>query len=259
VVAVRHKNSRLLHRYSMDTTYTQFILRKHLPQGGVAVLSEISEYFPRQEINAMFQNEIQTLLDRQHLYQLDATALSELKELRTFDLVAYLDSALRRAGFKDPDLDLHVQDLVVKLLLGSLFSGFRGGSLKARLLVAVKNAISTLLMKQRKNRTRSRDLPLDVQARSQEPDIVVDVFRNYLRSHLGPAAVVVLDQRLDGGDTKDLIGQQGLETSYAVKKVVARIKQALQTFAGQDSEFHAKVVKALEVEAGTIRRRFPMG
>ncbi len=67
---------------------------------------------------------------------------------------------------------------------------------------------------------------------------------------------MVLDQRLDGGDTKELIGKQGLETSYRVKQVVGQVKDALKTFSRDQPEFRNMVQKALEDEANTLERRF---
>ena len=187
----------------------------------------------------------------------------DLEKLLDRDWVGYFDKSLRRAGFKDPDLDHLVQDLVVKLIVtGNLFSGWRGeSSFQARFLVALRNAISTLLKKKGVATKRSHELPPDTPGRvQQDTGSLVDEFRDFLRSQLGPAAVTVLDQRLIGGDTKELIGQQGIETSYRLKKLVSDIKEAAKRFAMGNPEFHNMIQNAFEREARTKEKGFgPVG
>jgi hypothetical protein len=238
----------------MDTTFAGFIRRrrkaKPKPQ-----LHEVTELFPRDEINAVFRREIQQQLGKPTL---SPESREDLTRLLAFDFVGYMDRSLRRAGFRDPDLDPMVQDLVVKLVVtGTLFSGWTGGSLKARFLVALKNAIATLVVKRHRHRRRSQELPTDAPSRGQqESDSLVEEFRDYLRSELGPAAVSVFDQRLAGQETKDLIGQQGLETGYRLKQLVAQIKDAARRFASGNSDFHSMVQRAFEREAQTMDKRF---
>jgi hypothetical protein len=241
----------------MDTTYLGFLRKRLLYTNPGGVFSEVSEYFPRQEINSLFRREIQKLLERsQHLSQEQRT---DLEKLLDRDWVAYIDRSLRRAGFKDPDLDHLVQDLVVKLIVtGNLFSGWRGeSSFQARFLVSIRNAISTLLKKKGVAARRSHELPSDSPGHTeQEADSLVDEFRDFLRSQLGPAAVTVLDQRLIGGDTKELIGQQGIETSYRLKKLVSDIKEAAKRFAMGNPEFQSMVQNAFARESRTMEKRF---
>ncbi len=240
----------------MDTTYLGF-LKKRLIYTNTSDFFEVSEYFPREEINALFRKEIEKLLLRtQHL---SWDLQKELKMLKERDWVAYIDRSLRRAGFKDHDLDQLVQDLTVKMLVtGNLFSGWRGeSSLQARFLVTLRNAIATLVKKKQASSKRSHELPMDAPSkRVQSTESVVEEFRDYLRSELGETAVLVFDHRLDGGDTKELIGQ-GIETSYRLKRIVADIKAAARKFAARYPEFFNMVEKAFRDEARTMARRFP--
>jgi len=238
----------------MDTTFSGFIRRRGKPQTQPQ-LQEVSELFPRDEINSVFRREVQKQLDKPTL---SPEAREDLTRLLTFDFVGYMDRSLRRAGFRDPDLDPMVQDLVVKLVVtGTLFSGWQGGSLKARFLVSLKNAIATLVVKRHRHRRRSQELPTDTPSRGQqESDSLVDEFRDYLRNELGPAAVSVFDQRLAGQETKDLIGQQGLETGYRLKQLVAQIKDAARRFASGHHDFRSMVQRAFDREGQTMDKRF---
>ena len=218
---------------------------------------EVSEYFPREEINTLFRGEVEKLLATSK--HLSPENRLDLEKLLDRDWVGYFDKSLRRAGFRDPDLDHLVQDLVVKLIVtGNLFSGWRGeSSFQARFLVALRNAISTLLTKKGVATKRSHELPPDTPGRvHQDTGSLVDEFRDFLRSQLGPAAVTVLDQRLIGGDTKELIGQQGIETSYRLKKLVSDIKEAAKRFAMGNPEFQSMVQNAFERESRTMEKRF---
>jgi len=241
----------------MDTTFAHFLECRYPitnEMENYSGLSEVSEYFPRDELNSLFRKEINKLLEQPAL-TLDSR--QELLSLREFDWVSYIDRSIRRAGFQDPDLDPLVQDLVVKLLVtGNLFKGWTGGSLKARFLVSLKNAIATLIKKKSKSSKRSHDLPDDVPGRRQTASGLIDDFRDFLRSELGPVAVTVFDHRVAGDDTKELIGKQGIETSYRLKQIVADIKEAARRFAGRDQDFHNMVQKAFDKEAQTMRKRF---
>jgi DNA-directed RNA polymerase specialized sigma24 family protein len=242
----------------MDTTFAGYLGRRNDLTNSAekySAFSEVSEFFPRQGINTLFHQEVGKLLERPAL---SPESRQELTALLEFDWVGYMDRSLRRAGFRDPDLDQLVQDLAVKLLLTKFFTGWSGGSsLKARFLVAVRNAIATLVVRRNRQRTRSHELVPDIESRPvQASEDIIDEFRDYLRSHFGMVAVSVFDQRVSGEDTKELLGQQGLETSYRLKKVVADIKAAARRFAARDPDFRNMVRKAFDAEATTITRRF---
>lgn len=234
----------------MTTTSFYSYLLSHLPD---APLLEISDLFPKDQINELFYREIDKLL--QHVS--DPRAVEELHQLRRIDMVRYIDAALRRFGFGDPDLDSLVHDLVVKLLItGNLFRGWTNQSLVGRFKIAVANAAKTLGSRRSKQRKRSRELHDDHPVRVSSDDLI-DEFRNWLRARYGEVAVRVFDHRLDGGSTADLLGEPGTKTSYKLKKVVASIKDAAREYSARDPELFRMVARAFDDEALTMRRRFP--
>jgi hypothetical protein len=213
---------------------------------------EVSSYFPKDGMNDIFREKINALHQRQPM---DPT---ELRRLLDFDYVGYVDKSLRSAGYRDPDLDYLVHDIVVKLITGALFLNVQGPFI-ARFSVAVKNSIITLVGKRLRMRRRYSDHPLETvpqqMALDTDPD-VIEQFRQYVLRTLGAVALRVLDHRLDGGDTKELRGTEGLESHYSVKETVKDLKRALRGFSGSNPSFLEMIHKALDGEQETMRRRF---
>jgi hypothetical protein len=153
-----------------------------------------------------------------------------------------------------------VQQIMVKLLMGSFFKKWdRSSPIDARFKVAVTNDIRTLARKQQIARRRGGELPTDVVAKSSGLVVgrdLLDRFREYVKKKLGDAALRLLDHRLDGGDTKELVGSLGLETSYRMKLVVQHIKAAARAFAAKDPELLAMIEKAFQAESQTMQKRF---
>ncbi len=217
------------------------------------VLREISELWPKRSFQDLFDREVQRLREKTE----DPAALDHLDEFQQVDVPGYIDSALRRSGFHDSELDPLVHDICVKLLMGGFFRGWSGQSLVARFKVTVRNAISTLRSRAAKRRKRLGDLPDDVAAAPQGDQLTVSEFRNFLRMRFGDAVVRVLDHRLeDQGDTKDLVGTPGLETAYKVKRAVSQLKDAIRMFAGNDSELTSRIAALISQEKQTYDRRF---
>ncbi len=100
----------------------------------------------------------------------------------------------------------------------------------------------------------SADPHMAIPAPQAANDSLIDAFKEFLRERHGEQAVQVFDQRLDGGDVKELVGN-GL-TSYAVKQLVQKIKSAAREFAANDPEFLGMIEKAFRDEAKTVARRF---
>ncbi len=240
----------------MKTTFTDYLFQRLSPSDIATHLFEVSELFPKDQINQLFRRETEKLLQATD----NQEQASDLLSFRDMDHVAYIDRAVRNAGVRDPEIDPMVQDLVVKLLMGSLFTKYVGQPMVPRFKVAVTNSIRTMATKRNRINKRFQPLEDDVpQQQHDEPDESDEIltrFRNHVQNLVGPAGVTVLDQRLNGADTKDLIGKQGLETSYRVKQVVAQVKDALRTFSKDMPEFRNMVQKALEDEANTLERRF---
>jgi hypothetical protein len=216
-------------------------------------MAEVSELFPRKGMNDLFYDEVEKLHQRQPMEP------AELQRLMSMDFVGYIDRSLRNAGFRDPDLDGLVHDIVVRLITGALFKNVQGPFL-ARFATAVKNSIITLATRRQRVRRRYSDHELETfpqrSVAPQPEDDVVERFRTYVRQTLGEVALRVLDHRLDGGDTRELRGQPGLESHYALKEMVKRIKRAASTFAGADPELKERIEAALASEQKTLNRRF---
>lgn len=216
-------------------------------------IAEVSELFPREGINALFYDEIEKLHQRQPM------EANELQRLMAMDFVGYIDRSLRSAGFRDPDLDPLVHDIVVKLITGALFRNVQG-PLLARFAASVKNSIITLATRRQRVRRRYSDHELETVPQRAvvipTEDDLIERFRAYVRQTLGDVALRVLDHRLDGGDTRDLRGQPGLESHYALKEMVKRIKRAVSTFAGNDPDLLDQIEAALANERRTLDRRF---
>ena len=95
---------------------------------------------------------------------------------------------------------------------------------------------------------------MDIPAPKSMAQTLLDEFRAFLLDRHGEQAVQVFDQKVGGGDVKELVGN-GL-TSYAVKQLSKKIKSASREFANDDPEFLAMVEKAFQDEAKTVARRF---
>ena len=230
----------------MTTDFYAYLLKAL----STAELVEVSELFPKQKINDLFIKEIDQLIRQR------PNDPEDLRELRAMDLVSYIDAALRRSGFQDHDRDELVNEIVTKLLMGRFFRGWHGGSIVARFKASVRNHIATLAVRTSRYRRRSGDLPVDVPARKQDIDDLVHEFRAWLRLRYGVTAQQVFDHRLAGGDSKELIGIPGIETSYKLKKIVQQIKEAARDYGSKDPEFLSMVERAFAQESETMARRF---
>lgn len=212
---------------------------------------EITELFPKSQIQDLFIKEIDELLKTVP----PGETREDLRRLREMDIVAFIDASLRRAGFRDFERDDLVSSIVTKLLLGNFFKGFRQGSLVARFKASVSNAIATLVTRRNRQRHRSHELPMDLSSRSVADDGTLDHFRAWLRLRYSPIHQAVFDHRLHGGDTSDLVGTHRL-TGYSIKKIVRDIKEAAKDFARNDPELLQMVMKAMETESLTMTKRF---
>ena len=231
-------------------TFHEFVWLR-MPVGDL--LREISELFPKRDFLDLVRREVERLRTTTE----DPTALGHLDEFQQIDVVAYIDSSLRRAGFHEHERDALVHDICVKLLLGSFFRGWTGQSLVARFKVAVRNAISSLQSRAAKRRRRQTDLPDDVAAAPRADEEIVSEFRNFLRMRFGDAVVRVLDHRLQGdSDTKELVGTPGLESAYKVKKAVSELREAIRIFAAGDPELSRRLDGLFAQQQMTFDRRF---
>lgn len=241
-----------VHRYGMDTSFNAFLFHR----SPLVLVREVSDLFDRDAYNDLFRREISKLL-QQPLGEQD---IRDLLALKDFDVVGYIDRAVRRAGFRDPDLDPLVHDLFVRLFVsGKAITGWKPGTpLIARVKLSIANGIKTLGKKSAKLRRRSHDLPEDLPEDKHDlpagTDEQIERFRKYLHDTHGPFPLRVFDMRLHGEDVKTLLSQ-GI-SSYRVKSTVAAIKAAAKSFAMNDPSFALMVDRAFAKEQATLAKRF---
>lgn len=187
-----------------------------------------------------------------------------------FKFTAYVASSIRQSGVQDEqERNQRTHDVISKLLLGKLFD-FDPDAIPfiARFKTSVANAIRNQSAKQ-SNRTRLLpSIPIlnepgvgispgEIAGREvpSSDDEFIGEFRALVNSRLGALGTAVLDLRLNGGETKSLIGsdEHGQPTSYRIKQVVLGIKQIAQEFAQLrgDEEFSRQVTRAMDSKQGT--------
>ena len=220
-------------------------------------LFEVSAEFPRTEINGLFDQQINRLLR-----QVDQPEQrKQLQKARGFDWTGYIAKSLRNANIPHHDVDPGVQDIVIKLLVqpGALFRGWQGQPILARFKIAVRNAILNHLEKHQRRRrwfphVSPEDLEIAMHAAPGEEEMI-EKFRSEIEQNLEPLCLAVFDIRLDGGDTKSLVGMPdyGSPTSYQVKQAVRRIKALAQRFG--DEQFQARVQRLMDAEQQTLAKR----
>jgi hypothetical protein len=185
-----------------------------------------------------------------------------------FDWYGDIERSLKRAGF-GRETDEMAHDIVVKLLVspGGLFAGWKGQPMEARFRASVKNAIFSAT---KKVQTRRRLLPTvsiapgfgpAVAYSGQPPEqaMLVQEFLQFVRGRYGELPARLLQHRLAGGETKDLVGDPNLgrPTRHAVKSAVKDLKTATRDYAARsgDPAFIGMIQKAMAREAATVGKR----
>lgn len=88
---------------------------------------------------------------------------------------------------------------------------------------------------------------------------VLDAFRKFVAERLGRLAAAILDWRVEGRDTKDMVGRPelGSPTVWQIKREVGEIKKLAHRFALESGDplFLKRVEKALADEAATVAKR----
>jgi hypothetical protein len=230
-------------------------------------LLEHAQGFNPGDYNAVFDAELQKLLNR----MADSEARQQVAELRGFDWANYIVRSLQRAGFRDDDAQQEAfQQIVVKLLVkpGRLFAGWephRHGPLQRRFQAATWNAIRNIAEKSRNRRRWMHNADPTVMAgqfagKTPHNNIyIVDEFRGLVGRKLGKLALAILDTRLEGGETKSLVGNPsfGSPGRWVVKRVVGEIKSLARQFAERlgDTGFLTMMDRAFASEAETIFKR----
>ena len=225
------------------------------------------------EYNALFNSELEKVIGRVR----DPAQQAALQRMRNFNWVGYIAASVWNAGYRDQrERDEKTHEVVVKLLMGQLFKGFNekiSGPLDLRFRRSVSNAIKNIVEKE-KNRRRlipsvpigqefepgsiaAADLPDRVSYSSDEQ--VIEKFRELVRRQLGDLGIAVLDVRLNGGETKSLVGcpALGSPSKWSIKKTVQEIKMLGRKFAVSSGDFGLlrRIEKAMEDESQTVAKR----
>jgi len=222
------------------------------------LIHEHSELLDADAMNLLFRREAEKRFDDLQ----DPQVKNDLFAFMGSNPIGYIDRSLRKAGIPDADLDEAIQQIVTKFIVapGSLFKKWEGkGPFSARWKLAVKNAVISLAQKRQRRAKRFQPLPeTDPVAKTSvgSVDDPIRDFRNYLQVKYGDAVVRVFDQRLNDHDTKELIGQPGLETSYTVKEAVKRIKAAAVLWSQSHPDFLLRVARLMDQERQTMEKRF---
>lgn len=234
-------------------TFAHFLFRR-MPID--EFIAEHSELLDAASIDDLFHKEAEKRLPMVE----DGEVVSDLLAFIKSRPTAYIDRSLRRAGIPEADLDEAIQTLVVKFLYspGSLFGRWDPRyPFTPRFKVSVKNGVITLAQKRQRRSKRFQQLPQDPVAR--RPGLADDPirdFRNWIERTYGEPVARVLDQRLEDRETKELIGQPGLETAYVVKRAVQLIKAGAVRWSESHPDFLLRVRRLMEREAETMTKRF---
>lgn len=234
-------------------SFTDFLV----PRMALArLLREHSEFLDPKAIDGLFHAEAEKRLPMVVNPEVREDLVAFIKSRPT----AYMDKALRRAGVPEADLDEAIQTLVVKFLYspGSLFGRWDVRyPFTPRFKLSVKNGAISIGQKRQRRAKRFQQLPADPVAK--KPGLADDPirdFRNWIEAEYGEPVARVLDQRLADKDTKELVGQPGLETAYAVKQAVQKIKAGAVRWSHSHPDFLLRVARLMEREKETVAKRF---
>jgi hypothetical protein len=236
---------------------------------GLRHLLEAAWYtFDAKQYNTLFDDELENVIARVKDPQ-------SLEAMRGFDWVSYIVCWVRHAGYRDQrEIQERTHDIVTKLILGTLFRGYDPrihGPMELRFRTSVANAVRNLVEKER---NRRRNIPtvsiqkefqpgcatpddLPAPAARGDDSKVIDGFRELVRQRLGGLGLAVLDVRLEGGETKSVVGSPALGSPgrWTIKKVVVGIKALAREFFRSDLEMLRRVERAMRAEGETIGRR----
>jgi hypothetical protein len=247
-------------------TFWHWLRLRHL-------LAETYFSFNPAQYNALFDGELEKVIARVR----DPAHKQALERLRGFDWVSYIVCWVRHAGYRDQrERDEKTHEVVTKLLLGTLFRGYNPrihGPMELRFRRSVGNAVRNLVEKEKTRRRYLPSVPIAQEftpgsvtadelpappARDDDSKVIED-FRDLVRRRLGDLAVAVLDVRLEGGETKSLVGSVSLGSPgrWVIKKVVCQVKQLAREYAASlsDPELLQRIEKAMAGESETVGRR----
>jgi hypothetical protein len=226
------------------------------------------------QYNQLFDDQLTSLMSRVSV----PSHRTAMDKMQGFNWTAYIAACLRHAGFRDQrEIQEYSHDIVVKLLLGTLFRGFddrTSGPIDLRFKRAVANAVKNAVEK-RQNRRRllptvaigqefepgsvtAADLPARPSAVPDDDKTIQD-FRRLVQDRLGQLAIAVLDARLQNQETKGLVGRAdlGYPGAYTIKMAVQQIKVLAWQYASGlgNPAFFRDLGRAMDREQATATRR----
>ena len=226
----------------------------------ITPFKEVTEQFPRAQINQLFDRALQERLSQLRQHSNDGEKRMGTKSAAgvSLDWTGYISKSLRSAGIPEHDLDAMVSRVVVKFLVhpGSLFRKWDGvGPIEARFKRSVKNMAISLGQEKKGKSLQSIDEPgVNLAAKPPTNEQLLDLFSTHIGMRLGQDAQWVFSQIRLGWEKKELVGRRGL-TSYRVKQIIQNIKKELLEFSGDDPLFQQKVEKLLKDEEQTVQKR----
>ena len=238
------------------------------------LLGENYYTFNAKQYDQLFDQEVEKLLCRIR----DPAHRQALERMRGFNWTGYIAAAVRNSGYRDQrEIQERAHEVVVKLLVGGLFTHYdetRHGPMDLRFKRSVGNAIRNMAELER-NRRRllptvaigqefqpggitANDLP-DRPTTQDHDERIIQGFRSLVRKRLGGIGVAVLQVRLDGGETKSLVGLPALGSPgrWKIKQVVGEIKELAREYATAigDSELLRRIERAMAAETETVAKR----
>jgi len=230
-----------------------------------AAVNETYVTFDPKQYDAIFDAELEKLITKVR----DPARLRSLQEMRGFKWLGYIATAVRSSGYREyRQWRETVHEVVTKLLLGKLFSGYdetRSGPFLLRFKSSVWNAIRNIVQKDQTRRRRLPSVPAehgeDIPAPSpaQHDEQIIHDFRQVVRKRLGTLALAVLDTRLDGDATESLVGSPSLgsPSRNAIGRAVVDIKELAREFAVAvgDSELLKKIQQAMAAADASLAKR----
>jgi hypothetical protein len=233
------------------------------------LLRETYYTFDPKQYDAIFDTKLEKVIARTS----DPAHRQILERMRGFSWLSYIAGSVRHAGYRDQrEVQERTHDVATKLLIGTLFRGFderTSGPMDLRFKRSVANAIRNMAELERNRRHYLPTVSIggqfepggvtDLSARSlpNNDEKIINDFRRLVRKRLGDIGIAVLDVRLEGGETKSLVGLASLGSpgKWIVKRTVQQVKELAREFFQGDPELLRKVEKAMASEEETMAKR----